>query len=72
MRQGLATVLKIVAGLASLVALLAPLTTGTGWLITGVALLVAIITGVIGTHLSDDDQGQSGYWPQDPNPPDSK
>jgi hypothetical protein len=65
MRQGLATVLKIVAGLAGLVALLAPMTTGTGWLIIGVAALVAIITGVIGAHLSDDDQGQSGYWPQD-------
>lgn len=67
MKQGLATVLKAVAGLAGAVALMAPVT-DTGLVITGIALLVAIIAGVTGIHLSDDDDGQSGgYWPQDPN-----
>ncbi len=68
MKQGLATVLKAVAGLAGFVALMAPIT-DSGLVITGIALLVAIIAGVIGIHLSDDDdEGQSGgYWPSDPN-----
>jgi len=67
MKQGLATALKAVAGLAGTVALLAPIT-DTGLVITGMALLVAIIAGVIGIHLSDDDDDQrGGYWPQDPN-----
>jgi hypothetical protein len=32
-----------------------------------IALIVAIIAGVMGSHLSDDDD-QSGYWPKDPIP----
>jgi hypothetical protein len=73
MKQGLATVLKAVAGLAGFVALMAPVATGTGWLITGIALFIAIITGVIGVHLSDDPEDQAGgYWPNDPKSPDSK
>jgi hypothetical protein len=72
MKQVLATVLKAVAGLAGFVALMAPIT-DTGLVVTGIALLVAIITGVIGVHLSDDPKDQGGgYWPQDPNPPGSK
>jgi hypothetical protein len=72
MKHGLATVLKAVAGLACVVALMAPIT-DTGLVITGIALLAAIIAGVTGIRLSDDDEGQrGGYWPQDPNSPRSK
>jgi hypothetical protein len=72
MKQGLATVLKAVAGLAGVVALLAPVT-DAGLVITGIAILVAMIAGVFGIHLSDDDGGQGGgYWPQDPNSSGSK
>ena len=70
MKQGLATVLKAVAGLAGAVALIAPVT-DTGLVITGIALLEAIITGVIGVHLSDDPEDQTEYWPRDPKPPGS-
>jgi hypothetical protein len=39
---------------------------GMGILVFVTALIVAIIAGVIGSHLSDDDD-QGGYWPKDPN-----
>ncbi len=63
----LAFILKSVAGIAGVVFFFAPIT-DTGILISLVALVVAIITGVLGSHLSDDE-GQSGYWPVDPRFP---
>jgi hypothetical protein len=65
MKQGLAIILKSIAGIAALVCLLTPVT-GMGILVFVIALIVAIITGVIGSHLSDDDS-QSGYWPRGPS-----
>ena len=65
MRQALAHIPKVIAGLAGVVFLLAPLT-DTGVIVTVVALVVAIITAVASSHLSDDE-GSSGYWPKDPN-----
>jgi hypothetical protein len=65
MRQVLASVLKAVAGIAALVCLLTPVT-GMGVLVFVIALIVAIVAGVTGSHLSDDDN-QRGYWPKDPN-----
>jgi hypothetical protein len=67
MKQALAKVLKTIAGVAGVVFLFAPLT-DNGILVSVAALFVAIITGVLGTHLGDGE-GQSGYWPTDPNPP---
>ncbi len=65
MKQALATILKAVAGIAALVCLLTPVT-GMGVVVFVIALFVAIIAGVTGSHLSDaDDQG--GFWPNDPN-----
>jgi len=65
MKQGLATILKAVAGIAAIVCLLTPVT-GTGILVFVIALFVAIIAGVTASHLSDGgDHG--GYWPKDPN-----
>ena len=66
MKQGLASLLKAVAGIAGLVFLLAPIT-GMGILVAVIALTVAIITGVTGSHLSDDDDQSGGYWPKGPN-----
>jgi hypothetical protein len=69
MKQGLAGLLKAVAGIAGVVFLLAPVS-GMGIVVCVVALFVAIIAGAIGHHLSDDeDDSNSGYWPRDPNPP---
>jgi hypothetical protein len=65
MKQGLASLLKAIAGIAGVVFLLAPVTS-MGILVTVIALVVAIIAGVTGSHLSDDDD-QSGYWPKGPN-----
>jgi len=67
MKRGLASILKAVAGIAALVCLLAPLT-DRGVLVFAAALVVAIITGVAGSHLSEDGD-HSGYWPKDPNSP---
>ena len=67
MKQGLASLLKVVAGIAGLVFLLAPIT-GMGILVSVIGLVVAIIAGVTSSHLSDDDDQSSGYWPK---PPDS-
>jgi hypothetical protein len=39
--------------------------TGLGVLVFVVALFVAIIAGVTGGHLSDDED-HHGYWPTDP------
>lgn len=65
MKQGVASVLKAIAGIAAVVCLLTPVA-GMGILVFVIALIVAIIAGVTGSHLSDDD-GQSGYWPKGPN-----
>jgi len=65
MKEGLASLLKVVAGIAGLVFLLAPIT-GMGILVSVIALVVAIIAGVTSSHLSDDDS-QSGYWPKGPS-----
>ena len=65
MKQGVASILKAIAGIAALVCLLTPVT-GMGILVFVIALIVAIIAGVIGSHLSDDDS-QSGYWPKGPS-----
>ena len=65
MKQGLASILKAVAGIAALVCLLAPMA-GMGILIFVVAIFIAIIAGVTGSHLSDDED-RGGYWPKDPN-----
>jgi hypothetical protein len=56
MKQGLATVLKAVAGLAGVVALLAPVT-DAGLVITGIAILVAMIAGVFGETVRRCIQG---------------
>jgi hypothetical protein len=67
MKQGLASLLKAVAGIAGLVFLLAPFTS-MGILVALIALVVAIIAGVTGSHLSyDEDQSGGGYWPKGPN-----
>lgn len=65
MKQGLASILKAIAGIAALVCLLTPVT-GLGMLVFVIALFVAIIAGVTGSHLSEDDNS-AGYWPKDPN-----
>jgi hypothetical protein len=65
MKQGVASILKAIAGIAALVCLLTPVT-GMGILVFVIALIVAIIAGVMGSHLSDDDS-QSGYWPKGPS-----
>jgi hypothetical protein len=65
MKHGVASILKAIAGIAALVCLLTPVT-GMGILVFVIALIVAIIAGVIGSHLSDDDS-QSGYWPKGPS-----
>ena len=68
-KQAQAGILKVVAGIAGLVFLLAPIT-GMGILISVVGLVVAIIAGVTSHHLSDDeDTSNGGYWPKDPNSP---
>jgi len=68
MKRALAGILKVVAGIAGVVFLLAPIT-GMGLLVCVVALIVAIITGVASKNLSDDeDDSDGGYWPKDPNP----
>ena len=67
MKQVLAFIFKGIAGIAGVVFFFAPIT-DTGILISLVALVVAIITGVLGSHLSDEE-GQSGYWPGDPRSP---
>ena len=65
MKHALASLLKAIAGIAAVVCLLSPVT-AMGVLVFVIALIVAIIAGVMGSHLSDDDD-QSGYWPKDPN-----
>jgi len=63
MKQGLGSILKVVAGIATLVCLLSPVT-GMGMLVFVVALFVAMIAGVTSSHLGEgDDQG--GFWPKD-------
>jgi hypothetical protein len=69
MKQGLASILKAVAGIAALVCLLTPVS-GMGVLVFVIALFVAIIAGVTGSHLTDDED-HGGYWPKDPNSPGS-
>ena len=69
MKQALASTLKAVAGIAGFVFLVAPIT-DMGILVSLAALMAAIITGVLGVHLSDD-KDHSGYWPNDPNSPGS-
>jgi len=64
MKQGVSSVLKAIAGIAVVVCLLTPVR-GMGLLVFVVALIVAIVAGVIGHHLSGDDD-QSGYWPKGP------
>jgi hypothetical protein len=66
MKNGLSGILKAVAGIAGLVFLVAPFT-AMGIFVSVVALIVAIIAAVAGSHLSDDeDNSNSGYWPKDP------
>lgn len=67
MKQALAKTLKTIAGIAGVVFFFAPFT-NKGIVVSAAALLVAIITGVVGAHLSEDE-GSSGYWPKDPNSP---
>ena len=64
-KKGLASVFKAVAGIAGLVFLMAPIT-DMGILVSVMALVVAIITGVLAFHLSGGET-HSGYWPQDPS-----
>ena len=66
MKQGLASLLKAVAGISGLVFLLAPFSS-MGILVAVIALVVAIIAGVTGSHLSDDEDQSGGYWPKGPN-----
>lgn len=64
-KKGLASVFKAVAGIAGLVFFMAPIT-NMGILVSVIALVVAIITGVLGVHLSGGET-HSGHWPQDPS-----
>jgi hypothetical protein len=67
MKQVLGTILRAIAGIAAVVCVLSPMT-GMGALVFVIALFVAIIAGVTGSHLrNDEDQG--GYWPTDPKSP---
>jgi len=66
MKQGLASLLKVVAGIAGVVFLLAPFTS-MGVLVSVIALVVAIIAGVTSSHLSDDEDQNGGYWPKGPD-----
>ena len=66
MKQELAGLLKAVAGIAGVVFILAPMT-GMGILVAVIALVVAIIAGVTGSHLCDDEDQGGGYWPKGPN-----
>ena len=66
MKQGLASLLKVIAGIAGLVFLLAPFTS-MGILVAVIALVVAIMAGVTGIHLSNDEDQSGGYWPKGPN-----
>ena len=59
MKQGLATLLKAVAGIAALVCVMTPVS-GIGIVVFVIALFVAIIAGVTGSHLSDAGAHQSG------------
>ena len=66
MKQGVATLLKVIAGIAGIVFLLAPMT-GMGILVSVIGLVVAFIAGVTSSHLSDDEDQNSGYWPKGPS-----
>ncbi len=68
MKHGLGSALRAVAGIAGVVFLLAPITS-MGILVSVIALMVAVITGVLGSQLSDDEDDHSGYWPKDPGSP---
>ena len=59
---------QAVAGIASLLFLLAPVT-DMGILVCLAALAVAIIAGVTGHHLSDDEDNRKRSGSKDPNPP---
>lgn len=65
MKQVLASILKALAGIAAVVCLLTPVA-GMGIVVFLIALFVAIIAGVTGSHLSDDDD-HDRYHPEDPN-----
>lgn len=65
MKQVLAHILKALAGIAVVVALLTPVA-GLGIVVFAISLIVAIIAGAIGTNLSDEED-QGGYWPKGPN-----
>jgi hypothetical protein len=64
MKQALAAVLKAIAGVAAVVCILTPVA-GLGIVVFVIAFPVAVIAGVAGSHLSDDESG-GGYWPEDP------
>jgi uncharacterized membrane protein YphA (DoxX/SURF4 family) len=65
MKQGLARILKVLAGIAVVIALLTPVA-GMGIVVFAISLFVAIIAGAIGSNLSDDED-QGGYWPKGPD-----
>ena len=65
MKQGLVRILKALAGIAAVVALLTPVA-GMGIVVFAISLIVAIIAGAIGFNLSDEED-QGGYWPKGPN-----
>lgn len=69
MKQGLGIMLKAIAGIAVVVCVLSPMT-GMGAIVFVIALFVAIIAGVTGSHLSDNED-HGGYWPTDPKSPNS-
>jgi hypothetical protein len=65
MKQLLARVLKALAGIAVVVALLTPVA-GLGIVVFAISLIVAIVAGAIGSNLSDEED-QGSYWPKGPN-----
>jgi len=67
MKQRLARILKALAGIAAVVALLTPVA-GLGIVVFVISLFVAIIAGAIGFNVSDEED-QGGYWPKGPNSP---
>lgn len=57
---------KVVGGIAGVVFLFCPFKTGVEILINVVSLVVALACAVIHHSLSDDEDGNTGFWPQDP------
>jgi len=58
-------VIKVVAGIAALVFILARMTTTTG-LVLFVGSIVVLLACFVLSKLLEDDDENTGYWPDDP------